>query len=54
VDLNPFQLETRLLRIECYLGLGNSTQARAELDRVLRLDPSKAETLQRWFDRKRK
>jgi tetratricopeptide (TPR) repeat protein len=49
VNLNPFHLETRLLRIECHLQLGNSEQARAEFDEVLRFDPGNSDALNRWF-----
>jgi predicted CXXCH cytochrome family protein len=53
-ELSPFQLEIRLLRIECHLRLGNVDEARAEFDNLLRFDPGKASAWQRWFDQIRK
>jgi len=51
-ELNPFQIETRLLLIECHLGQGNMEEARREFDEVLQLKPEDAAALHRWFDQR--
>jgi len=53
VDLDPFQLESHLLKIECHLELGQMEQARKELDDLSRLSPEKAPTLNRWFEERK-
>jgi tetratricopeptide (TPR) repeat protein len=50
LDLDPFQSEAQLLRIECRLELGQTERAGKELNDLVRLDPEKARDLKRWFD----
>jgi len=48
--LFPAESRTRQLLIECLLGQGETDQARAEFDLLLRLDPDQAPELRRWFE----
>ncbi len=50
--LNPFHLETRLVLIECHVGLGDKERARAEFNEVLSLNPPDPAALKRWFDQR--
>ncbi len=53
LDLDPFQLEAQLLRIECHLELGHTEQAGKEFDDVVWMAPEKARDLNRWFDERK-
>jgi tetratricopeptide (TPR) repeat protein len=53
LDLDPFQSEAQLLRIECRLELGQTERAGKELNDLVRSDPAKARDLKRWFDERR-
>jgi predicted Zn-dependent protease len=53
LDLDPFQSEAQLLRIECRLELGQMERAHKELNDLVRLDPEKARDLKRWFDERK-
>lgn len=46
----PGDSRTRQLLIECLLGQGETDQARAEFELLLRLDPDQAAELRRWFE----
>jgi tetratricopeptide (TPR) repeat protein len=48
--LNPFHLETRLVLIECHIGLGDKERARTEFNEVLSLNPLDPAALKRWFE----
>jgi Flp pilus assembly protein TadD len=49
LKLNPSELETRVLQVQCLLALGRAEQARAALDTILRFDPPNRDELRRWF-----
>jgi len=51
-ELNPFQIETRLLLVECHLGQGNKEEASKEFEECVRLNPGDASALHRWFDQR--
>jgi predicted CXXCH cytochrome family protein len=53
LDLDPFQFESHLLRIECHLELGQMEQAGKEFNDLLRLNPEKAPTLNRWLEERK-
>ncbi|HEV3259251.1 MAG TPA: hypothetical protein VG013_20455 [Gemmataceae bacterium] len=50
VRLHPFHLEARKILVLGYLQTGRRGEARAELDRLLGLDPPDGDLLQRWFE----
>jgi tetratricopeptide (TPR) repeat protein len=52
--LDPFSVAGRKLLIRVLLHGGEKDQARAELDQLLRLEPTHAEELRRWFDEQKK
>jgi hypothetical protein len=47
--IEPANVDIRFLLVQAYLQTGKPTQARAELETILKLRPDKAETLRRWF-----
>jgi predicted CXXCH cytochrome family protein len=47
--LNPYDRETRLVLVGCYLRSGSVAQARAEFETHVALHPAGAEALRRWF-----
>ena len=51
--LNPFHLEARKLLVVCYQQMRKKTQARAEFDRLIELNPPDQESLRHWFDQLR-
>jgi predicted CXXCH cytochrome family protein len=53
LDLDPFQVESHLLKIECHLELGQTEQAGKEFNDLLRPNPEKAPTLRRWFEERK-
>jgi Flp pilus assembly protein TadD len=48
--LHPFHLEARETLLLCYLQLGDRSQARMELDRLLSLHPPHADALRRRYE----
>jgi hypothetical protein len=48
--LDPFQVPTRMLLIDCLVHMGEEKQARAEFDTLLALRPPDLDRLRRWFD----
>jgi hypothetical protein len=48
--LFPADSRTRELLVECLLGQGDTDQARAEFELLMRLDSERAPELQRWFE----
>jgi hypothetical protein len=49
VELNPGDWEPRMLWVRCKVAQGKRDEARAELERVLGLNPPQPEKLRRWF-----
>jgi len=49
LDLEPSNVECRLLLVRCLLGRGKRQQAVAEFEVALRLSREKAEPYRRWF-----
>jgi hypothetical protein len=50
LQLNLFEVPTRMLLIDCLIRLGQKEQARTEFDPLLALRPPKPDGLRRWFD----
>jgi Flp pilus assembly protein TadD len=50
LQLNPFEVPTRMLLIDCLIRLGQKEQARAEFDALVALRPPDSDGLRRWFD----
>jgi hypothetical protein len=48
--LSPATTEARMLLIGCLVRQGSKDRARAELQTVIGFEPSKRESLQRWFE----
>jgi Flp pilus assembly protein TadD len=48
--INPFEMRTRMLLIDCLVHLPDIKSARAEFETLLALPASKPEQLRPWFD----
>jgi hypothetical protein len=48
--LDPFEVRTRMLLIDCLGHLGEKDQARTEFERLLALKPPQPDRLRQWFD----